>query len=166
FRDFVNLERYGISPTATFLINSTTSARIAFEHFQDRRIADRGIPSFQGQPVDIPISTYFGNPNDSRVKANVNLLSASFDHQVGKLSIHNRTMFGDYDRFYQNYVAGAVTADKSKAALTAYNNATKRQNTFNQTDLNYFFNTGSIKHNLLGGVELGRQLTDNFRNTG
>jgi len=166
FRDFVNLERYGFSPTATFLINSTTSARFAFEHFQDRRIADRGIPSFQGKPVDIPISTYFGNPNDSRVKANVNLLSASFDHQVGKLSIHNRTMFGDYDRFYQNYVAGAVTADKSKAALTVYNNATKRQNIFNQTDLNYFFNTGSIKHNLLGGVELGRQLTDNFRNTG
>jgi catecholate siderophore receptor len=166
FRDFVNLERYGISPTATFLINPTTTARIAFEHFQDRRIADRGIPSFRGKPVDVPISTYFGNPNDSRVKAKVNLLSGSFDHQVGKLSIHNRTMFGDYDRFYQNYVAGAVTADKSKAALTAYNNSTKRQNIFNQTDLNYFFHTGSIKHNLLGGVELGRQLTDNFRNTG
>lgn len=166
FRDFVNLERYGVSPTATFAIGPNTSAKVSFEHFHDGRVADRGIPSYLGKPVDIPISTFFGNPNDSRVRADVNLFSASFDHQVGKLNIHNRTTFGDYDRFYQNYVAGAVTADKSKAALTAYNNATKRRNVFNQTDLNYFFNTGNIKHNILGGVELGRQLTDNFRNTG
>jgi catecholate siderophore receptor len=166
FRDFVHLERYGVSPTATFAISPNTSARIAFEHFHDSRVADRGIPSYLGKPVDIPISTYFGNPNDSHVRAGVNLLSASLDHQAGKLGIHNRTMFGDYDRFYQNYVPGAVTADKSKVALTTYNNATKRQNLFNQTDLNYFFNTGNVKHNLLGGVELGRQVTDNFRNTG
>jgi len=75
-------------------------------------------------------------------------------------------MFGDYDRFYQNYVPGAVTTDKTKVALTSYNNATKRKNLFNQTDLTFDLKTGGIKHTLLGGVELGRQLTDNFRNTG
>jgi catecholate siderophore receptor len=75
-------------------------------------------------------------------------------------------MFGDYDRFYQNYVPGAVTADKTKVALTSYNNATKRQNLFNQTDATFSTSTGSIKHNFLLGAEVGRQLTDNFRNTG
>jgi catecholate siderophore receptor len=124
------------------------------------------MPSFEGLPIGLPISTYFGNPSDSRVKADVNLLSGVFDHQVGRLNIRNRTMFGDYDKFYQNYVPGAVTVDKSKVAITAYNNATKRRNLFNQTDLTYSFNSGRVKHNLLGGVELGRQLTDNFRNTG
>ena len=75
-------------------------------------------------------------------------------------------MFGDYDRFYQNYVPGAVTADKSQVALSSYNNATQRRNLFNQTDVTYLVTTGRIRHTLLTGVEVGRQLTDNFRNTG
>jgi len=61
---------------------------------------------------------------------------------------------------------GAVNAAKTQVTLTAYNNATKRENLFNQTDLTTAITTGEIKHTLLGGVELGRQWTDNFRNTG
>ena len=45
-------------------------------------------------------------------------------------------------------------------------NATKRRNIVSQTDLNYTASTGGIHHTLLGGAEIGRQLTDNFRNTG
>ena len=166
FRDFVDLERYGINPTVTITPGTNTRLVFGYEHFHDGRTADRGIPSFQLRPADTPISTYFGDPNNSHVRARVDLLSANVEHHIGNFSIHNRTLFGDYDRFYQNYVPGAVTADKSKVALTAYNNATKRENLFNQTDLNYEFSTGSVRHNLVGGVEMGRQLTDNFRNTG
>ena len=39
-------------------------------------------------------------------------------------------------------------------------------NLFNQTDLTYVASTGPIRHTLLAGAEFGRQLTDNFRNTG
>jgi catecholate siderophore receptor len=51
-------------------------------------------------------------------------------------------------------------------ALTAYNNATNRTNLFNQTDFIYVAATGAVRHTLLTGLEIGRQLTDNFRNTG
>ena len=68
-------------------------------------------------------------------------------------------MYGDYDRFYQNYVPGAVTADESRVALTAYNNATQRQNLFNQTDLVYSLATGPVKHTLLAGARAGRART-------
>ena len=67
---------------------------------------------------------------------------------------------------YQNYVPGAANALGTLVTLTAYNNATKRKNLFNQTDLTYTFSTGPIKHTLVGGVELGSQTSDNFRNTG
>ena len=96
----------------------------------------------------------------------MNLGSAAVEHQMGRLSIRNRTQFGDYDRGYQNFVPGAVTADKTQVALSAYNNATKRFNFFNQTDVSYVLFTGPVRHTLLGGAEAGRQLTDNFRNTG
>ena len=166
FRQFVNLKRYGINPTVTIVPGAQTKITLGFEHFHDQRVADRGIPSFQGRPLDIPISTFFGNPKESHVRASVNLASASIDHQAGHLNIRNRTLFGDYDRFYQNFVPGAVTADKSSVALSGYNNATRRRNIFNQTDLVYALSTGRIKHTFLAGTEFGRQLTDNFRNTG
>lgn len=166
FRDFVNLERYGVNPTLTFAASAQTRITIGYEHLHDTRVADRGITSFQGRPADVDTSTYYGAPDQSHVRAGVDLGSALVEHQSRRLTIRNRTLFGDYDRGYQNFVPGAVTADKSQVALTAYNNATKRQNIFNQTDFISTLATGPVRHTLLAGAELGRQLTDNFRNTG
>ena len=166
FRQYVNLERYGLNPTLTITPSTHTKITLNYEHFRDGRVADRGIPSFQGQPADLARSTYFGNPNDSRINARVDLGGAMVEHQVGSVNIRNRTIVGDYDKFYQNFVPGAVTADKSQVSLSAYNNATKRLNVFNQTDVTYAVLAGHIRHTLLAGIEIGRQLTDNFRNTG
>jgi catecholate siderophore receptor len=166
FRNYVNLERYGISPTLTIAPAKQTRITLGYEYFHDGRTADRGITSFQGRPADVPIETFYGNPDESHVKAAVNLGSVSLDHQAGRVNIRNRTQFGDYDRFYQNFVPGVVSADKSLVSLSTYNNATARFNVFNQTDVSGTVFTGKIRHTLLGGVEVGRQLTDNFRNTG
>lgn len=166
FREFVNLNRSAINPTFTFAPSNQTRVTIGYEYLRDTRTADRGITSFQGRPAEVPISTFYGNPDDSHVRSYVNLLAGTVDHQIGKLNIRNRTLFGDYDRYYQNYVPGATNAAKTLVTLTAYNNATKRRNLFNQTDLTYSMSTGRIRHTLLGGAEFGRQLTDNFRTTG
>jgi catecholate siderophore receptor len=166
FRRFVGLERYGFNPTVTIAPDAKTKLTLAYEYFHDARVADRGISSFRGRPLDVPSSTYFGNPNDSRVRAGVNLLSGVIERQMGRFNLRNRTQFGDYDRSYQNYVPGAVTADKARVSLSVYNNATKRKNLFNQTDVTFSFTTGSVRHSFLFGTEVGRQLTDNFRNTG
>jgi catecholate siderophore receptor len=166
FRRDVSLKRYGFSPTMTFDPDEKTHITAGFEIFRDRRTADRGITSYQGRPADVDISTYYGNPDDSRVRANANLFTASIDRQFGKLLFRDRIMYGDYDRFYQNYVPGASNASASLVTLSAYNNSTRRKNLFNQTDLIYYAETAGIKHTLLGGVEMGRQQTRNFRNTG
>jgi catecholate siderophore receptor len=166
FRNYVGLERYGITPTATIAAGQKTKITLGYQYFRDYRTADRGIPSYQGLPADTPIWTYFGNPDVSRVRAAVDLGSAMLEQQWGSLILRNRTQVGNYDRGYQNFVPGAVTPDKNQVALSAYNNATKRLNLFNQTDLVDTVWTGRIRHTLMGGIELGRQLTDNFRNTG
>ena len=166
FREYVNLRRFGINPTLTLAPDGDTSITLGYEYFRDRRVADRGIGSFQGKPLNVDPSTYFGNPDDSHVRANVNVFTATIDRRFGNLLVHNRTMYGDYDRFYQNYVPGATTDDGTRVTLSAYNNATDRKNFFSQTDISYTVATGRIKHSLLGGFEYGRQRTGNFRNTG
>jgi catecholate siderophore receptor len=166
FRDFGALERYGVNPTATLLVGPRTIVTLAYEHVRDRRVADRGIPSFRGFPADVSRSTYFGDPLNSFVRARVDSLSASIDHQSGPWTWRSRTLAGSYERGYQNFVPGAVTADRRFVSLSAYNNDTARVNAFNQTDVTYAFQTGELRHTLLSGVELGRQATVNFRNTG
>ena len=166
FRRYVDVERHGINPTVTIAPDGKTKITLNYENFRDDRIADRGIPSFQGRPLNADTSTYFGNPNQSHVGARVNLGSAMIERQFGRLTIRNRTSVGNYDRGYQNFVPGAVSADKTLVSLSAYNNATRRRNIFNQTDLTFALQTGRIHHRLLTGIEIGRQRTDNFRNTG
>ena len=166
FRNYVGLERYGVNPTLTFLPGKNTKMTVGYEHFDDARGSDRGIPSFLGKPISTDVGTFFGNPAYNTVKAAVNIGTVTVEHQLGGLNIRNRTSVGDYDRIYQNFVPGAVVADGKSAPLTSYNNATQRRNFFNQTDLTYTVQTGTVRHTLLGGVEIGRQLTNNFRNSG
>ena len=166
FRDRVGLTRYGVTPTVRWVPGSHTTFALHYEHLHDARIADRGIPSFQGRSVNVDIGTYYGNPDASHVQADVNLASTTVEHRVGTVTIRNQMLFGDYDRFYQNFVPGAVTADRQQVSLSSYNNATTRRNLFNQTYVTYVTSTGRLWHTLLAGAEVGRQLTDNFRNTG
>ena len=166
FRDRVGLRRYGISPTLKFTPSSRTTIALRYEHLHDVRVADRGISSFQGRPADVDVATFYGDPNASRVRADVNLASGTVEHRVGAVTIRNQALFGDYDRFYQNFVPGAVTPDRRQVSLSSYNNATARRNLFNQTDVTYVASTGRLWHTFLAGAEVGRQLTDNFRNTG
>jgi catecholate siderophore receptor len=166
FRNGVTLERYGLNPTFTVQPDPETKLTIGYENLYDHRVSDRGIPSYQGRPLEVDSSTVYGNPAVGWVNARVNLVSISFDHQAGSLRVHNRTLAGEYNRGYQNYVPGAVSGDGSTLTVTAYNNATKRTNVFNQTDVTYPVVVGGMSHTLVAGVEFGTQLTDNLRNTG
>jgi catecholate siderophore receptor len=166
FRDFVGLKRYGVTPSVTVAPGDRTRITLRYEYLHDERTADRGITSFQGRPADVNTATFYGNPDLSDVLAKVNIASGAIEHRIGQLTLRNRTLVANYDRFYQNFVPGAVNAAKTQVALTTYNNATNRTNIFNQTDATFLVSTGRIRHTLLGGAELGRQATDNFRNTG
>jgi catecholate siderophore receptor len=166
FRRGVGLQRYGVAPSITFVATARTMVTVDYEHFHDERVADRGITSYRGRPVDLATSTFFGNPADSHVHASVDLAAASIEHDAGGFTIRNRTVVGSYDRGYQNYVPGAVTDDRTRVALTAYNNSTARLNTFNQTDITRVAHTGRVRHTVLFGGEAGRQRNRNLRNTG
>ena len=167
FREASSLERSGVNPTVTIVAGPRTTARLGYEFFRDHRNVDRGIPSFQGAPSSAAIETFFGNPDVSYSTARVHAASATIDHVLSsRLTIRNRTRFMHYDKFYQNVFPGAVNAAGTQVNLAAYNNAHDRGNLFSQTDVTLSATTGSIRHTLLVGAEFGRQVTDNFRETG
>jgi catecholate siderophore receptor len=168
YRDDVNVERYGINPTATIQVAAATRVLASYEYFKDYRTADRGIPSFAGAPLSTATpSTFFGDPSESYSRAPVHIGSASIEHiTTGGVTIRNRSLFADYDKKYQNVFPGAVNEAGDEVSISGYNNATQRRNLLNETEISYRLVTGAISQTLLGGIGVGRQITDNFRNTG
>ena len=64
------------------------------------------------------------------------------------------------------YAGNAVDGGTGLVLLAAYNNEQLRENFFNQTDLTFSAETGSVGHEFLVGLELGEQVTENLRMTG
>jgi catecholate siderophore receptor len=166
FRDHAALERQGVNPTGALVVAGTT-VRAGYEYFVDRRTVDRGIPSFRGRPAHADITTFFGDPDVSRSRAQLHAASALVERGSSDgLLLRNRTRWTRYDKFYQNVFAnGAVDTSGTTVSLGGYNNSTDRDNLFNQTDVTYRVATGAVKQTFLVGAELGHQRTDNFRNT-
>jgi catecholate siderophore receptor len=169
YRDFVDLERYGINPKITFRPSEDTRVRLAYEYFSEDRTVDRGIPSnsVTGKPAKTHVSTFFGNPDESDMDFRGHTATATIEHKFDNgIEIKNHTLYGNYEKFYQNVFANSAWngTPGGTIALGAYNQITDRETIFNQTDVTTKINMGSgIRHTLLGGVEVGYQETDNQR---
>ena len=167
FRDEFELERYGINPTVSLRLGENTLATFGYEYFRDERTTDRGVPSFQGEPLSTSRRAFFGDADKSDGFVRVESYNAVINHAFGNgITLRNSTRVGNYDKLYQNVYPGAVNAAGTHVALLAYNSATERRNLFNQTDLSFDFDTGRLQHTLLTGFEFGRQETENLRING
>ena len=166
FRRHVDVKRYGINPTVALVSEPGTRVDLSFEHFYDRRTADRGVPADGDEPIKGFRRTFFGDPDDSHARANVDLATLAVEHSFGDFTLRNRTLFGSYDKFYQNIYATGFKAATGLVSLGAYNNRNDRTNLFSQTDLVWENRLGGIDQTLLLGFELGREKSRNFRNTG
>lgn len=172
FRDFVNVERWGVNPSIAWRNDNGLTVSLSYEHFEDDRTTDRGAPSFNGRPAPVRRSAFFGDPERSYATTNVELVNLSAEYSVSEaLVVRNRTVFGDYDKYYSNiFPSGAAVAGITGAPATyplqAYRNISPRENLFNQTDVIWKTSWGGMSHTFLAGAEFGRQKTSNLRLTG
>jgi catecholate siderophore receptor len=167
FREGVELDRWAANPTLGMLVTPRTRVDVGYEHVYDRRTADRGVPANGDEPLRGYDSVFFGNPDISFAKANVDVATIAVQHEFDEgLTLRNRTLFGDYDKFYQNLYPSNLDEAAQQVVLGAYNHATDRQNVFSQTDMVWKNRLAGIDQTLLFGFELGRQDSKNLRMTG
>jgi catecholate siderophore receptor len=179
FRDHVDLERYGVNPTAGLVVGPDTRIDLGYEHLYDRRTADRGIPAeriassgTKRRPLEGFDDIFFGDPEESYSKSNVDVVTFGLEHQFAEgLTLRNRSLYGDYDKFYQNIYPNSVAApvvgeSEDQVVLAAYNSRNDRRNLFSQTDLIWENQLGGIDQTLLLGFEIGNQKSRNQRDNG
>lgn len=174
YRDGVNFNRWGFNPTGSLRLGPDTTVQVGYEHFEDERIADRGVPARFGAsatnivgPLRTPRGQFFGDPANSPTGTNTDAGTLFVEHRFSDtVSIRNRTRYADYDKYYQNVFPGAVNAAQTTVSISAYRQFSQRKNLINQTDFNAEFDTGGIKHTLLVGAEFARQKSENIREEG
>ena len=175
YRDGVNLERYGFTPTITIRPTDNTKIVLSAEYFDDKRIADRGAPSANGannsinnrKPFNIgDYSAFYGSAKLSPTETESSAFNALIEHEFSNgIAVRNRTRYANYDKYYQNVFTDSAVNNAGNFTVRGYADYTDRENLINQTDLTYTAQWGKVEHKLLAGLELAKQNTSNSKLT-
>jgi catecholate siderophore receptor len=164
YRDQQFLKREAFAPSLSFKLGSSTKLLLQAEYLSDRRVTDFGIPSYRGRPVDVPASTYYGSANardNDQVKTRVSSMGFTLDHRFNsEWSLRNAFRYYDYSLDRNSTTVGSVNEAALTASLNRGNITRKEDGYFNQTELVQKATLAGMSHQLLYGVELGKQNKD------
>lgn len=166
YRDKQFLDREALAPSLSFRLGADTSLLLQAERLSDERITDFGIPSFRGRPVKVSPDTYYGAANARDVdtsRSDVTAAGFTFNHRFNEqLSLRNAFRRYDYELRRRNTLVGSVNEAAQTASLTRGNVFRDETGYFNQTELTQNWTFGGMSHQILYGVEVGRQNKDQF----
>lgn len=173
-RDFYDGDRIAFNPTARFELSPSSTIDVSYEYIDNERFIDRGIPinDLAGgdfQPVDAFQDIVFGDDelNTAEVKANVLRATFTQDFSDNLKGVFNAT-YSDFDKLYQNFYAQdlrSLTADGTSGVvrLDGYVDTTQRKSFNLSGNLIGEFETGSIEHTIVTGIEYRDTSNDNDR---
>ena len=169
YRDQQFLEREAISPSLSFKLGNNTKLLLQAEYLSDRRVTDFGIPAYRGTPVGVPSNTYYGAANakdNDYSQSDVNAFGFTLDHRFSDtLSLRNSFRRYTYSLDRNNTLVGAVNEAALTASLNRSNVRRDEDGFFNQTELVQKANIAGMAHQILYGVEIGKQDKDQFFRT-
>jgi catecholate siderophore receptor len=162
FRDRYFLRRQALAPSATFRLQPGTTLTLQADYLHDKRLADQGVPSYHGRPVDVPVETYFGAANGTArafVQSDVKSATATLDHVFAPgLELHTVLRAYDYalDRNYTSI--GAIEDGAAPTVAIGQSHRLRDEDgRYLQNELSQQLDWGATNHQLLYGVEVGRQ---------
>ena len=164
YRDQQFLKREALSPSLLWKLGADTSLLLQAEYLSDRRLTDFGIPSYQGLPVNVAPGTYYGAANARDVdftQSRVKTLSAALDHRINAdWSLRNAFRHYDYSLNRNNTMPGSVNEAAQTVSLNHGNVRREEDGYFNQTELTQRADWLGMQHQLLYGLEIGKQNKD------
>jgi len=155
FRNFDNKsERFFIAPVVQWKISDRTNLNFFLEYANDQIPYDVGLPAFGRSVLDIPRDRILGERDDS-IKSSTFSIGYRLEYQFDdNWKIRNAFRYSD-----QNYRIDSTLPflfDESTGILARlYGKRELQSSDYSlQTDVVGKFETGSVKHTLLAGVDL------------
>jgi iron complex outermembrane recepter protein len=159
FRDFVETESFFVSPVIEWQIGDRTKLTLEYEHQSYNLNFDQGFP-LEPEVLKLPRNRFLGEPGFSNGNLSFNSVSYVLEHN-----------FSDTVKFRQgfNYLSSVLSnARQSFSAGLQDDRRTfdrflsasdeEHSNLTFQNQLSIKFDTGSVKHTLLVGVDYARNL--------
>jgi len=153
FRDFVDGERFLISPIVTWDINDQTSIDFYGQYQYDRETIDEGIPFTEEGIVDVPRDRFFGE-EFGEFSQNQYQLGYRFNHNLNQdWSIKHALQFLEYEPERFAPLFDSFDPETGQLERLAYFAGGEYKRFFTNAELVGQFNTGSVEHEVLFGVE-------------
>jgi len=169
YRDQQFLKREALSPSLSIKLGADTSLLMQGEYLSDRRVTDFGVPSHRGLPVDVAASTYYGAANAKDIdysKSRVSALGFTLEHRFNsQWSARNALRHYNYSLDRNNTLVGSVNETAQTASLNRSNVRREEDGYFNQSELVQKTTLAGMPHQLLYGVEIGKQHKDQLFRT-
>ncbi|NCJ07452.1 TonB-dependent siderophore receptor [Synechococcales cyanobacterium C] len=153
FRDFVNGKRLLISPILAWDITDKTSIEFYGQHTWDRETIDEGIPVGASGIIDIPRNRFLNEDFGEFSQSQFNL-GYRFRHEFSdSLSLRHSLQYQQYSP--ERFVPFFDDFDETTGLLarSAYFAGGTYRRFFTNVEAIGKFNTGSVKHQVLFGVE-------------
>ncbi|MEE9170609.1 MAG: TonB-dependent receptor [bacterium] len=168
YRDDKENDNVSVNPALTWRFGGFGAVTVNLEYVRSSYAPDSGIPIlFQqnGQTIpEIPRTISYQSPFDYS-EQQIYRAQIDFKGQVSKgLTLQNRTYFSDLEWTTQGTLLGGAFPGSAGRidVLRFFLDLDDRQKLFgNQLEALFSFNTGSIGHSLLTGIEISHQ-TDDF----
>ncbi|WP_298168063.1 TonB-dependent siderophore receptor [Novosphingobium sp.] len=158
----------GVNPTLAFAPSADTRIDLSYNYDDDRRTADRGVPSLGGTPLEGYRDTFFGRKDTNIAAVKAHIVEARLTQQLAEsLTLTVAGQYSHTDKYYANIFAGAaVNPATNSVSLSAYNSTVLRESWIGQANLTWQGKTGPIGHTVIAGIEGGDQATDAARSEG
>ncbi len=164
FRDFTYEKGLYFAPSVTWNVSDTTWLTLQYEHRDVKNSFDNGLAAPQRDiRLVAPITTRYQEPDDYR-KEMGDTVSGQFGHAFGE-DITWNTAFRLVDNRSHDaaYASVAVRPDNIHLQRRARRNEIERKYDYFDTNVNWQFATGPLKHKLLLGVGGGHDTDDEDR---
>jgi iron complex outermembrane receptor protein len=155
YRQGVKTERVFLAPTFGWEASPRDTFRLELEYLYDRSPIDRGIVAVGDGPANIPVSRFLGDPTKqdtiNQGKATLQYLHDFNSMWRWRTGLRVAVAAEDY-----NSLESWVMDDESGIlSLAQFHIPTLVQSNYMQNEVHGKFSTGSIRHKLLAGVEIG-----------
>lgn len=171
-RDGVDVSRWGIAPTITFGFDTPTRATVSYYHLETDDMPDYGLPLTDAtasnphrKPVNVDRDNFYGLTSRDYRESTTDAATIRLEHDLNdNLTLSNTSRVVRTTLDYIVTTPNDSRPDNLPNGMV-YRSAKSRNSVskgwVNQTDLSAKFDTGSIEHSLVTGLEVSREEVHN-----
>lgn len=162
-REHVENNRLGFAPSISLGMGTDTRLNVSYLYQEEDNLPDYGIPYLNGAPAPIDTTKFYGLVNRDFEETTVNQVTAEVEHDFSdSVTVSNTTRFGHTRR--KNIVSPPRDANLSAGTYTLEGRDKDSEDliALNQTNVRTNFETGTLKHKLVTGVEVSYEESNNL----